>query len=141
MRLSTKAEYALAAVFDLAAHSGAGPIKIADIARRQKIPQKFLELILASLKQGGFLESRRGVEGGYRLARPASALTVGEIVRHVETREAGAHGRKRAAQEPFRDIWRRVDAGVSQVIDTTSFADLVRDWEERQARGVPNWEI
>jgi Rrf2 family transcriptional regulator, cysteine metabolism repressor len=141
MRLSTKAEYALAAVFDLAAHSDAGPIRIADIARRQKIPQKFLELILAGLKQGGFLESRRGVEGGYQLARPSATLTVGEVLRSVENTGAGTHAGKRAAQEPFREIWSRVDQGVSEVIDQTTFADLVRAWEERLAQGVPNWEI
>ena len=58
--LSVKAEYALQAIFDLALQKPGAPIKIADIAERQRIPQKFLELILASLKQGGFVESRRG---------------------------------------------------------------------------------
>ena len=52
MNISVKGEYALEAIFDLASHSGEKPVKIADIAQRQKIPQKFLELILASLKQG-----------------------------------------------------------------------------------------
>ena len=68
MNISVKGEYALHAIFDLALQKAGEPIKIADIARRQKIPQKFLELILAGLKQGGFVESRRGAEGGYRLA-------------------------------------------------------------------------
>ena len=70
MNISVKSEYALLAVFDLALQPPGEPVKIADVARRQKIPQKFLELILASLKQGGFVESRRGAEGGYRLAKP-----------------------------------------------------------------------
>ena len=68
MDVSVKGEYALRAVFDLAGRAGAGPVKIAEIAARQEIPQKFLELILAQLKQGGFLGSRRGAEGGYFLA-------------------------------------------------------------------------
>ncbi|HEY8665705.1 MAG TPA: Rrf2 family transcriptional regulator, partial [Tepidisphaeraceae bacterium] len=63
------------ALFDLATISSKSPIRIADIARRQKIPQKFLELILASLKQGGFVESRRGAEGGYLLARSPEQIT------------------------------------------------------------------
>ena len=70
MNISVKGDYALHAIFDLALQRPGQPIKIADIARRQKIPQKFLELILSRLKQGGFVESRRGAEGGYLLARP-----------------------------------------------------------------------
>ena len=62
MNISVKGEYALQAIFDLASNAGPEPVKIAEIARRQKIPQKFLELILASLKHGGFVESRRGAE-------------------------------------------------------------------------------
>src|SRR5712671_4490947 len=87
MNISVKGEYALKAVFDLAlqkSNGDAGPVKIADIARRRKIPQKFLELILAGLKQGGFVESRRGAEGGYLLARAADQITVGEVLSYIE---------------------------------------------------------
>ena len=76
MHTSVKGEYALQAILDLASQRSGEPIRIADIAQRQKIPQKFLELILASLKQAGFVESRRGAEGGYLLSRPAESLTV-----------------------------------------------------------------
>src|SRR5467141_884697 len=95
MNISVKGEYALQAVFDLSSQPPGHPVKIADIARRQKIPQKFLELILASLKQGGFVESRRGAEGGYLLARPASQITVGEVVRYME----GAKDSKRNGKQ------------------------------------------
>src|SRR5437763_12260574 len=95
MNISVKAEYALQALLDLAMHHRGVPVKIADIARRQKIPQKFLELILAGLKQGGFVESRRGAEGGYLLARPAEAITVGEVVRYME----GAKDSKRNGKQ------------------------------------------
>ena len=87
MNISVKGEYALQAIFDLAANSGPEPVKIAEIARRQKIPQKFLELILASLKQGGFVESRRGAEGGYMLAKRAESISVGEVLHFVEGRQ------------------------------------------------------
>src|SRR4051794_18159333 len=81
MNISVKGEYALHAILDLASAANGEPVKIADIARRQKIPQKFLELILAGLKQGGFVESRRGADGGYLLARPPESITIGEVVR------------------------------------------------------------
>ena len=141
MNISVKGEYALQALFDLASQTPGIPVKIADIARRQKIPQKFLELILASLKQGGFVESRRGAEGGYLLARSASAITVGEVVRFFEGAANGKTKERRTADSPFGDLWREVDQAVSQVIDTTSFADLSRAWTERHHTFVPNWEI
>ena len=97
MNISVKGEYAIQAIFDLAMQNPSEPVKIAGIARRQKIPQKFLELILAGLKQGGFVESRRGADGGYLLSRPADTLTVGEVLRFVEGRsEERRHDRSRS---------------------------------------------
>ena len=139
MNISVKGEYALQAIFDLASQRPGEPVKIADIARRQKIPQKFLELILAGLKQAGFVESRRGAEGGYLLARPAESLTVGEVLRFIEGSQQGRARRK--PETAFGEMWQRVDAAVSAVIDKTTFADLVRDWHDRQNRYVLNWEI
>ncbi len=141
MNISVKGEYALQALFDLAAHNTGEPVKIADIAQRQKIPQKFLELILAGLKQSGFVESRRGAEGGYLLARPADVITVGEVVRAIEGPKARKASRKSNALDPFGDMWQRVDSAVSSVIDHTSFAELVRSWNEKQTKYVPNWDI
>lgn len=137
MKISVKSEYALHAILDLALQPQGEPVKIADVARRQKIPQKFLELILASLKQGGFVESRRGAEGGYRLARPASELTIGEILRFVED----GNKTKRAPTDPFHDVWKQVDAAIAAILDHTTFAELARRWQQSQARYVANWEI
>jgi Rrf2 family protein len=140
MKISVKGEYALQAVLDLSAHEQNVPVKIADIAKRQRIPQKFLELILSGLKQGGFVESRRGAEGGYLLARPAQNISVGEVLRYVEGGGRTARGKKRA-ETPFSDMWQRVDSSVSDVVDRTSFADVLRAWREKQANYVPNWDI
>src|ERR1700722_8850957 len=101
MNISVKGEYALQAIFDLAANSRSQPVRIADIARRQQIPQKFLELILASLKQGGFVESRRGAEGGYRLAKPADQITVGQALHYMEEDKTA----KRGSHQTFADLW------------------------------------
>src|SRR4051794_848570 len=145
MNISVKSEYALKALFDLAsqqltARAPGGtmqPIKIADIARRQKIPQKFLELILAGLKQSGFVDSRRGAEGGYLLAKPPDSITVGEVLRTMENMKAGP----RTAEDPFTEIWARVDTAVSEVLDQTTFADLATSWREKNMKYIPNWEI
>jgi Rrf2 family cysteine metabolism transcriptional repressor len=141
MNLSVKAEYALQAIFDLASQPPDVPVKIAGIARRQRIPQKFLELILAGLKQGGFVESKRGAEGGYLLARPADALTVGEVLRFVEgTQPSKARGRRKP-DTPFSETWQQVDQGVSAILDRTTFGEIRRRWNEKQQRYVLNWEI
>lgn len=142
MKISVKGEYALLAVFDLAAREAVSPVKIADIAKRQRIPQKFLELILASLKQGGFVESRRGAEGGYLLARSAESVTVGEVLRFIEgTRSGRQRGGRRKEDGPFADLWRTVDEAVSEIVDRTTFAELVRAWMDKRNRYVPMWEI
>src|SRR5579863_2703000 len=136
MNISVKGEYALQAIFDLATQPRGEPIKIADIARRQKIPQKFLELILAGLKQGGFVESRRGAEGGYLLSRAPEAITVGQVMRFVEGTKSNKPARKKNISDPFTETWKRVDQSVSDVIDQTTFAELVRNWRDRQAHYV-----
>lgn len=141
MNISVKGEYALQAIFDLASQRAGEPVKIAEIARRQKIPQKFLELILAGLKQGGFVESRRGAEGGYLLARPADSITVGEVLRFVEGPQPARGRPRRKGESPFADLWQRVDQVVSGIVDKTTFADLLREWNEKQNRYVLNWEI
>jgi Rrf2 family cysteine metabolism transcriptional repressor len=147
MNISVKSEYALKAVFDLAVQylslppgaSAMSPIKIADIARRQKIPQKFLELILAGLKQSGFVDSRRGAEGGYLLARPLDSITVGEVLRAVEN--VKNHPRDAKFPDPFAGVWQRVDEAISSVLDQTTFGELARSWQEKQTKYIPNWEI
>jgi Rrf2 family cysteine metabolism transcriptional repressor len=141
MNISVKGEYALQAIFDLATQPSGDPVRIADIARRQKIPQKFLELILAGLKQAGFVESRRGAEGGYLLARAADSLTVGEVLRSIEGPAPSRNRPRRKAETPFTDMWQHVDRAISDVIDKTTFADLLRDWSEKQNKFVLNWEI
>ena len=146
MNISVKSEYALKAVFDLASQyllepQSSGPmppVKIADIAKRQKIPQKFLELILAGLKQSGFVDSRRGAEGGYLLARNPDLITVGEVLKTVENVKSSG---RTSADDPFGEIWRRVDKAVSDVLDQTTFGDMARSWQERHSQYVPNWDI
>ena len=141
MTISVKGEYALQAILDLAAQRTGEPVRIADIARRQKIPQKFLELILAGLKQGGFVESRRGAEGGYLLARPAESISVGEVIRYIEGPEGGKGRHRRKVETPFTEMWQQVERAISNIIDKTTFADLLRAWTEKQNKFVLNWEI
>jgi Rrf2 family protein len=139
MNISSKGHYALRAIFDLASQNTDRPVKIASIAKRQRIPQKFLELILPTLKQGGFVVSHRGADGGYLLARLPETITVGEVVRFVE----GAPPKHGAAgdETPFSELWRDVDKRVAGIVDSVTFATIVRDWTEKQRTYTPDWEI
>ncbi len=139
--VSYKDEYALRAVFDLALQRSGLPIRIAKIAERQKIPQKFLEVILSELKRGGFVESQRGADGGYRLSRSPDMITVGEVLRFVKGIRDGRHNKKQLRDDPFAALWSQADATISAIIDQTTFGELARDWQEQQSRNLPNWEI
>src|ERR1700736_5212079 len=120
MSVSSKCYYALRAVYALADHPGTEPLKIAEIAAREQIPIRFLEVILGQLKGGGFVQSRRGAEGGYRLARAADQITIGEVLRFVEEGKKA----KRTTPDPFPEMWKRVDASISAILDRTTFAEL-----------------
>lgn len=82
--LSKKAKYAMKALLYLAREYGKGPVLIADLAEHERIPRKFLELILLELKSHGFVESKKGRGGGYFLARDPNSVTLGQTLRAVE---------------------------------------------------------
>lgn len=84
MRLSTKSRYGLRAVFDIAYNFQGAPAQIQDISRRQKISPRYLEQIFQGLKKAGVLNSKRGPQGGYSLAKPAAQITVYEVVKATE---------------------------------------------------------
>ena len=86
MRLTKRGEYALRALIDLgiAQSIGRGMLQIGELARHENIPIKFLEQILVTLKEAGYLESKRGKQGGYLLAKPLDKITIGEVVRLLD---------------------------------------------------------
>ncbi|CAN5848058.1 hypothetical protein BH23PLA1_BH23PLA1_28170 [soil metagenome] len=84
MSVSSKCYYALRALYALAEHEGPRPMRASEIAEKEHIPIRFLEVILNQLKGGGFVQSRRGAEGGYFLARSPEELTVGEVMRFID---------------------------------------------------------
>lgn len=82
--ISKKTKYALKAMLYLAREQDKGPILIADLARDERIPKKFLELILLALKNAGVLQSKKGKGGGYYLAQPPREISMGRIIRILE---------------------------------------------------------
>jgi len=84
MKLTVRGEYALRALIVLGQNHHEGVVKIQFISGQQNIPKRFLEQILADLKAGGFVESRRGIDGGYRLRLPPAQITLAKVIRHIE---------------------------------------------------------
>ncbi|TLY25571.1 MAG: Rrf2 family transcriptional regulator [Nitrospirae bacterium] len=84
MYFSAKGEYGIMAVLDLALANGSAPVQAKAIADRQGIPLRFLEHILSALKHAGLVESARGAHGGYRLAKPASEIRIGDVIQAVD---------------------------------------------------------
>lgn len=84
MKLSRKGEYALRAMIDLSLNYGKGTVQIRDISQREKIPEKFLEQILLTLKNAGLLQSKRGIGGGYSLIKPPGKISLAEVIRIID---------------------------------------------------------
>jgi Rrf2 family protein len=131
VRVSAKADYAVRAAAELAAASGAGPLKRDQISEAQHIPSKFLEAIMLELKHAGIVKSTRGAEGGYALARPAAEISVADVIRAVDGPLANVRGERvesveySGAAQSLRDVWVAVRASLRRVLETTSLQDLV----------------
>jgi Rrf2 family cysteine metabolism transcriptional repressor len=133
--VSQKCQYAIRAIFELAKRQGQGPVKIKDIAEVQAIPMRFLEIILNQLRRSGFVQSKRGAEGGYILARSPDKLMVGEIMQFAEGPLApvACMTDKKGGECVlygscvFLGLWERASKALSEVYDQTSFQDLVNN--------------
>jgi Rrf2 family protein len=130
MRVSAKVDYAVRAGAELAAAEGQGPVKGDLIARAQGIPLKFLENILLDLKHAGIVQSQRGAEGGYWLAKAADDVSVADIIRAVEGPIANVRGERpeqveySGAAQHLRDVWIAVRGNLRAVLETVTLADL-----------------
>jgi Rrf2 family protein len=129
MRVSAKVDYAVRAAAELAA-SADGPVKGERIAEAQKIPLKFLENILLELKHAGLVQSQRGAEGGYWLARAPEEISLAEVIRAVEGPIANVRGQRpeqveyAGVAEQLRNVWIAVRANLRAVLEQVTLADL-----------------
>lgn len=148
MKISKKCQYALKAVFELAWRNTGKPVKIREIADAQRISPRFMEVILNELKHGGFVESKRGNEGGYTLARDAKDLTVREVIEYVQgpiflvpNGTKTFEGITCFGDEAFKEFWQELNNVVSEACDNKTFADLVGFEQAKRQAGVPNYII
>jgi Rrf2 family protein len=131
VRTTAKADYAVRAAVELAA-AGDGPVSTERIAEAQGIPANFLENILVDLRRAGVVESRRGAAGGYLLARPATGISIADVIRAVEGPLANVRGISPDALEyegsaaRLRDVWVALRASVRSVLEQVTLADVAR---------------
>jgi Rrf2 family protein len=129
MRVSAKVDYALRAAVELAAAAN-GPVKGEQLASAQGIPLKFLENILLELRHHGLVQSQRGAEGGYWLARPPAEITLAEVIRAVEGPLANVRGERpetvsyEGPARSLQEVWIAVRANLRAVLDTVTLADV-----------------
>ena len=129
VRLSTSARYSLRALSDLCTCPDNEPVSVSDIASRRNIPVTYLEQLFGKLRRAGILESVRGAQGGYRLARSAKDVTVADILQALgEPVIFGScqteKGCENAVTCPTFNLWRKVKGSVDEILRTTTLADI-----------------
>ena len=131
MRVSAKVDYAVRAALELAAAEPGASMKAEAIAAAQGIPRTFLDHILQGLRQAGLVESRRGPDGGHRLARPPAEIALADVIRAIDGPMANIGGRPPedfdppGPAAPMRDVWVAVRASLRSVLEETTLADVV----------------
>ena len=143
--ISKKTKYALKALIYLAREYDRGPILIADLAREERIPKKFLELILLALKNSGVLQSKKGKGGGYYLARPPREISMGKVIRVLEGPLAPvpcvsetAYARCEECDDEWscgiRLVMKDVRDAMAQILDNASLADVLERIEQEKQK-------
>ena len=147
MKISTKGKYGLRAMIDLAQYSEQEAVSISSIAQRQKISESYLEQLVAKLKKAGLVVSIRGAAGGYRLARPASGLSVGDVLRALEgdvravictaQTEEGCEGEELCVT---KYVWQRINESIEKTVDEMMIDQLVAESRKAQEK-AKNHEV
>lgn len=150
--ISKKTKYGLHAVIYLAKHFSAGPVLIADLARQEKIPKKFLEAILLELKKQGILNSKKGKGGGYALSKQPSDIKMGQIIRILNGPLAPVACVSQIAYrkcEECRDesscgiraLMKEVRDAMANILDNTSLEDVVEKTHHHKLGMISNFQI
>ncbi len=138
MRVSSRADYGVRALFDLAEHFGQGPTQSRDIALRQAIPEAYLHQVLGALNRAGFVRSTRGPLGGHELAREPSEITLWDVLRVLDGADPRGHPHPDAAlggngPDIVHEVWHELQARSVAFLEGITFEALVR----RRAAAVP----
>jgi Rrf2 family protein len=144
VRVSTKGDYGVRALIELAHRYGEGPIQSAEIAARQGIPEPYLDQLLTTLRRAGFIRSVRGPQGGHALVRHPSAIRLSEVIEALEGSlspiaclDNGECTKPGACAQ--RDVWEQVRRATHDILDSVTIEDLAV--KERRAVAGPRYYI
>ncbi len=134
MKISKKSDYALRAMVYLSMKYKNGAVQIKEISAKEKIPQKFLENILLTLRKLGILNSKIGIKGGYELARSPDLITLGEVIRALDGALAPVDCVSKMSYKPcseevtcvIRGVMMDVRNAITDVLDSMTFADMCK---------------
>lgn len=145
-QISQKSRYSLWALLELALLGSDEPIGVKKLSEAQGIPTRFLEVILNELKQGGFVDSVRGKNGGYLLARSPREITAGEIIRFVESvkkepKPTGEDGPVKSGDSAEAWLFGQVNDAISDILDKVSLEDMVQQEMKKQGAYGSNYVI
>jgi Rrf2 family protein len=144
VRVSAKADYAVRAMIELAGSGEATPVKGELIAQSQEIPVRFLENILAELRHAGLVHSRRGIDGGYWLAKSAEEIALADVIRAVEGPLATVRGEPADELQyaddlkPLQQVWIALRANIRDVLETVTLDDVASDQLPEPIREIAN---
>lgn len=136
MKISTKGRYGLRAVLDIAMHGDQEAVALSSIAERQHISVSYLEQLIPKLRKAGIVNSIRGAQGGYMLAKPAEEISVGDILRALEgdlhpvdcSEIAGGDNPCQGSDVCVtKFVWKRISDSISQAVDTLMLSDLAAE--------------
>ena len=135
MKLSTKGRYGLRAMVDLADHCENAPVSISAISTRQGLSVTYLEQLLAKLRKAGLVQSVRGAQGGYVLAKKADEISVGDILRALEGNLdpvdcaglPGASGCEESGGCVTKYVWQKINESINQTVDGINLEELIRE--------------
>lgn len=154
MRISSRGEYGVRALFDLALHYGEGPVALKTVAERQGISEHYLEQLMGALRKAGLVNSVRGAQGGYELAAPPARIRIGDIIGALEgrfsasferdgaTARGGASPAEQVERYALERLWERLAGEINRVLDATTLEDLRLEAEKlRSQRGAYTYHI
>jgi len=138
MKLSTKGRYSIRALIDLALHPDEGPILIRDIAKRQRISERYLEQLFIPLRVAGLVRGIQGAHGGFILIKPPAEIRLSEVIRATEgsTAPVNCVDEPRLCLQsstcPTRYIWAKIKRAIDKVLESTTLQDLVEKQRETE---------
>jgi Rrf2 family protein len=128
MRISTKGDYGVRALIELANHYGEGPIQSAEIAARQRIPEPYLDQLLTTLRKAGFIRSVRGPQGGHALLLRPEEIRLSDVIRSLEgSLSPVSHLHDEGYQcRAAHEVWHEVEEATERILDGVTIGDLAQ---------------